>query len=419
MGYAIIRIAKRSSRAAVRGMLRHALREDAVANAVEGAPRPRPLAGEATSGAALARLSEALKAAPRVRKDTVQALDILVTASHADMASWPKDRQDAYFARALDFISSRVGGRGNILTAVIHRDETTPHMQVLVMPRHPETGRFQAVALIGGPQGLRKLQDDFHAEVGKSFGLQRGERGSKAEHVPIRRFYAQLTSADKPLPGFKEVPPPPTWPQRLSGQAKEIERQRKAALAHNEKVRQALVARVKAAEKIHPVMLARAATTYRAAVHQEQLAKKATAEAIEARSISDTITRRARAEYNEIKKGLEKLKEAAHDVQVKAESTWYIRTSDEFSRHIGAGYRAMLARELGITLRPGKIIDQVRRALDVSALDALIRIEQVAQRTGESFVVSASDWAARKTVEGVFNAREDFGREQDNDYERD
>lgn len=400
MGYAIFRIAKRQSRAAVRSMLRHALREDQPPNAIPGAPKPQPLAGDTTSGAALARLSAALRAAPRLRKDTVQALDILVTASHDDLASWPKERQDGYFARALDFIAARFGGRENILTAAIHRDETTPHMQVLVMPRDPATGRFVGARMVGGPKGLRALQDAFWEACGRPYGLKRGEKGSKAEHVPIRRFYAAISRSDRPLPDFKPVPPPPTWPDRLTGRAREIERRRKEAMEHNRRVREELLRRAEAAKKVHPKLLERAADRYRAAVAAEQLAQRAQEQA------RATVSQ-ARARAQEEERRAQQARQAAQAaeaslkaIEAAAERGWTIGTVDAFSATVTTEYRLMLAQALGIPLKPGKLLDQVRRGLGLrSAREAIERIEAVAQQRGGSFVEAAAAWAARQEHE--------------------
>lgn len=400
MGYAIIRIAKRTSRAAVRSMLRHCLREDQPPNALPGAPRPRPLAGDATSGAALARLSAALRAAPRLRKDTVQALDVLVTASHEDMRSWPKERQDQYFARALDFIAERFGGRENILAAAVHRDETTPHMQVLVMPRDPATGRFVGSRMIGGPKGLQDLQDAFWEACGRPYGLKRGEKGSQAQHVPIRRFYAAISRSDRPLPDFRPVPPPPTWPDRLAGRAREIEIRRKEAIEHNRRVRAELQQRADAATRVHPRLIERAAERYRAALTAKRQAEQAQAQATqavtEARAMANAEQRRAEQARAQAKAAEDSLRQ----LEAAAERGWTIGTVDAFSATVTPEYRLMLARALGITLKPGKLLDQVRRGLGLrSAREAVERIEAVAQRAGGSFVEAASAWAARLELE--------------------
>jgi len=390
MGYGILRIAKRSNRAAVRSMLRHALREDVVANAFPGAPRPAPVAGCVSSGEALARLSAALRASPRLRKDTVQAIDVLITASHCDMTSWPKAKQDAYFKAALDFVAAKFGGHENILTAVIHRDETTPHLQILIMPRDPVTGQFQAVKMIGGPPGLRKLQDEFHASISERFGLLRGEKGSQAEHVPIRRFYAQLKTADKPIPDYKPIPDRPTWTARLSGKSAEIEAKRTAALEHNKNVRAALVARAKAAEKIHPSQLARAAHVYRSAVEIEKIAKNEQA-------VARTVVDKARAEFSAIQAEKTALERSVAVLARSVESGWHLGTVDAFSASVSPEYRSMLAHELGIELKPGRLVDQVRRGLGLkTGADAVAAIEQVAQARGHSFTEAAGAWSARQ-----------------------
>lgn len=379
MGYAIVRIAKRSSRAAVRGMLMHALRESEVANALEGAPKPKPMAGSATSGAALARLSAALKAAPRIRKDAVQAIDVMVTASRQDMLAWDKARQDAFFRDALALVADRLGGIDNVLTAVVHRDESTPHLQCLVMPRDPATGAFQAAKMIGGPKGLRALQDAAYERLGAPYGLQRGERGTRAEHVPIKRFYAQLEAADAPLPDYKPVPPAPTWPQRLTGQAKQVETERAAALDHNKRVRAELARRAKVATAMHPKAIERQAERYRAALRAEETAKKALTVAESDRRQADLRLTLAKEAETRLK-GIDEKGQAA--------------LLDRFTRQMRPEYVATLAKRLGIELVPRKgLCDQVRRAgLARSLLDAARLID----KAGDGDVLrSAQRWQDR------------------------
>jgi len=369
----------------------HALREVKVPNAHPDAPKPRAVAGAASSCAALAKLDAALKAAPRVRKDTIRAVDVLVTASH-DIADWPVVKQNDYFKRALDFISDKFGGKENILTAAVHRDETTPHLQVLIMPREPQTGRFKAVQMIGGPAGLRKLQDDFYKEVSKHFGLLRGDRGSNAEHVPIKRFYAQIATADALLPDFVDVPSPPTWSEKLTRKSKEIEKQREAAKVHNRRVRKLLLDRARAAAQIHPTQIARAADKYRAAVAIENLAKKE-------RDIADSVVKKARAEFDRVSKEIDQLKAtktALENAVETVERGWHISTIDAFSATVEPEYRAYLAKVLGIELKNGKLIDQIRRSLKLSSTEAVEVIERASRARGVSFIESAGAWAARQ-----------------------
>lgn len=354
MGYGIIRVAKRSARPSVRGMLRHALREDAPPNALEGAPAPEVLAGDPTSGAALARLSAALKAAPRVQKNTVQALDFLVTASRDDMLSWPKERQDQFFRAALGYIAARFGGMANVLAAAVHRDESTPHMQVLVMPRDPATGSFQAAKMLGGPAGLRAMHDEFHQIVGKEYGLLRGERGQFVEHVPIRQFYAQLAKAEAPLPDYKPVPAEATLRERFAGKADEIERKRREAIEHNKRVRAQLAAAAKVARQVHPAVISRQAERYREAVRLADVTGADRAAAQKARQEAQEALQRANSQLVEVRAQAQ----AADAAWTKSGA----QTLDRWTRTMDPAAVARVASSLGIELVPGRpLLDQMRK----------------------------------------------------------
>lgn len=369
MGYQIIRLKKHSGRAGVRAMLRHALREEAVANAEPGAPKPVVLAGDATSGAALARLSAALKAAPRVQKNSIQAVEFLVTASNADMLKMSKQEQDDYFKKALGFIARRFGGLQNILTAAIHRDESTPHMQVLIMPRDQD-GRFIAGKMIGGFPGMMRMHDEFFAEVGQKFNLMRGETGQKAEHVPIRKFYAQLSKADKPLPEYREVPKPPGVMDTLTGGVKKIEAERAAALAHNKRVREELAARAKVAGQVHPAVISRQATRYRDALRAEKLAKTGEISAQKTKKEAAELVSQAKADLAESRLALE----AADRVWAKTGA----QTLDRWTATMAPEMVARVAKTLNVELVAGKpLLDQLRRqGVGSSLIQAANRLDQ-------------------------------------------
>ena len=73
----------------------------------------------------------------KVRKDSVMMVETLITASPEFMNQLPPEEQKAYFQTALDFISERVGKK-NILSAVVHMDERTPHMHLSFVPLTPD-----------------------------------------------------------------------------------------------------------------------------------------------------------------------------------------------------------------------------------------------------------------------------------------
>ena len=62
----------------------------------------------------------------------------------------------------------------------IHRDETTPHMYLYVVPLDEKTGRLNCRKWLGERDALNKLQTNFHKDVAQEFGLDRGlERNRK------------------------------------------------------------------------------------------------------------------------------------------------------------------------------------------------------------------------------------------------
>ena len=92
----------------------------------------------------------------RVRRDSVILVETLITASPEFMHSPPPVEQRAYFAAALDFVSGRVG-KQNIISAVVHMDETTPHMHLCFVPITKE-GKLSAKTMPGNQKSLSEWQ---------------------------------------------------------------------------------------------------------------------------------------------------------------------------------------------------------------------------------------------------------------------
>jgi len=342
MGYAILRIAKCTQAGALR-MVRHALRDDTVPNAIPGI-KPDIVAGSRTSKPAHERLRGAIAAAKAVpkgwRKDAVAAVDCLVTMTREDAKRLSREDQDRYFDKALAMLAKRFGGLANCLTAAIHRDETTPHLQAIFMPLD-ESGGFVANKMIGGPAGLRRMQDQI-GEIGKPFRLERGIQGSRAHHVPVRSLYAVANASQIDL---VPVPPAPGMIDRLKPDYKAKKAAHLAALDHNAKARRQIQAQAEKGRALHPAQLARAASQYRANLKAADAAKVR----IEAANI-------VRAEAETTLKRIEKVTNTA--------STWaYLEAFAEASKRADPRYVAKLSAQLGIQLRPGlNLIDQVRKA---------------------------------------------------------
>ena len=125
----------------------------------------------------------------RTRKDSTRFVDTLITASPEFFKGKSPKEIAAFFRRAADFLIERVG-RENIISAVVHMDEKTPHMHLTFVPLTKDN-RLCAKEILGNRASLSKWQDDFYAYMVEKYpDLERGESASKTgrTHIPTRIF---------------------------------------------------------------------------------------------------------------------------------------------------------------------------------------------------------------------------------------
>ena len=96
-------------------------------------------------------------------------------------------QQRQFFADATEYFAEKYG-KENIISAVVHMDETTPHMHLNLIPI--VESRLCAKELFN-PKTLRELQSDFWEKVGKKWDLERGKPGSQAKHKSVAEYKAQ------------------------------------------------------------------------------------------------------------------------------------------------------------------------------------------------------------------------------------
>ena len=104
-----------------------------------------------------------------------------------------------YLKNAAKWVSERHGGPHTVVSAVIHRDEDSPHLHVIVVPIVKTKRRgghehqiLSAKHYVGGKEKLRALQTDFTNDVGSKFGLERGisRELTGRRHRPVREWDA-------------------------------------------------------------------------------------------------------------------------------------------------------------------------------------------------------------------------------------
>ena len=129
----------------------------------------------------------ALDLPTKVRKDAVLMCSFVVGSDRAFFKNLSAREQQQFFVGCTRFFAERYG-EDNIISAVVHMDETTPHLHLNLIPI--ADGRLSAKTLFGRKE-LQSLQTDFHAAVGRKWNLQRGREGSQAKHLSTAEFKAK------------------------------------------------------------------------------------------------------------------------------------------------------------------------------------------------------------------------------------
>jgi hypothetical protein len=145
----------------------------------------------------------------RIRKDAVKCVEFFFGASPEYFEKPPTDEQEKAqakrgirqrvidrqkeleFYRKVNEFMERLEERGFVFVkAVAHRDEQTPHVVAYAVPLD-RNKRLNCKAHLGGREKLSALQDDY-AEAMKLLGLERGIRGSQAEHQRVKTWYGKV-----------------------------------------------------------------------------------------------------------------------------------------------------------------------------------------------------------------------------------
>ena len=121
----------------------------------------------------------------RIRKDSILMVETILTASPEFMNDLPAEEQKKFFQLATQFFEREIG-KENIISAIVHMDEKTPHMHLCFVPLTAD-GHLSAKKIIGDRQKLCRWQDLYHNFMAKEFpDLERGRaaRETGRQHIP-------------------------------------------------------------------------------------------------------------------------------------------------------------------------------------------------------------------------------------------
>jgi hypothetical protein len=212
MAYGILRTEKIKSVEKLATIAAHHFRTRVVKNADAGrTANNRSLIGcdDGLIHAVQARIGER-----KIRKNGVVAVEVLMTASPeyfrdnpCDYGIFDQGKTTRFNNRAIEFLNAEFGAE-NVVSAICHLDEATPHIHAVIVPIDPVSDRLNASRWLDGKIKLSALQDRYFEKM-SSLGLERGLKGSEAEHTTIQQYYGSLQNAKAtPVPSLKVMPPP-------------------------------------------------------------------------------------------------------------------------------------------------------------------------------------------------------------------
>ena len=153
----------------------------------------------------------------KIGKNQVQSIRIVLTGTHADMEQIEQSgRLDEWCQDNIDWLRKTYGA-DNVVSAVLHMDEETPHIHATIVPivqterkkQKKEQSvkkkyRTKAPALrlcadeVMSRANLIRYQDTY-AEQMAACGLQRGIKGSEAQHISTHEYYRSLIAQGEDL----------------------------------------------------------------------------------------------------------------------------------------------------------------------------------------------------------------------------
>ncbi len=148
----------------------------------------------------------------KIGKNQVRAVRIMLSGSRDDMKRIEQaGKLDDWCRDNLDWLKKTYGAE-NIVSAVVHLDETTPHIHATMIPivtgkrrkakaeqtagkkkyrkKSTDTARLCADDVMSRTR-LKEYQDTYAEQMAK-YGLQRGVDGSEAKHIATSQYYRDL-----------------------------------------------------------------------------------------------------------------------------------------------------------------------------------------------------------------------------------
>ncbi len=141
-----------------------------------------------------------------VRKDAVHICGLVVSSDKAFFDQLTAEETRRFFEESAAFLTD-FAGRENVISAMVHTDEKTPHMHFLHVPVTSD-GRLSANSIYTRAS-LKKLQTDLPIYLqSRGFAIQRGveqKPGSAKKHLDTREFKQQQEALNRLIQESEEL----------------------------------------------------------------------------------------------------------------------------------------------------------------------------------------------------------------------
>lgn len=130
------------------------------------------------------------------RKDAVKTAHMVFSASSDWFDNATTEQLALWEEKTMNYVKDTFGEQ-NIVYAVVHYDEQTPHIHVCAVPIVDKKLNFKKMF-----NGKKGLADNFHTKYNsyvKELGIERGERFSKAKRIDIKEYTARLNQSQLEL----------------------------------------------------------------------------------------------------------------------------------------------------------------------------------------------------------------------------
>jgi hypothetical protein len=176
----------------------------------------------------------------KIRSDGIYCVEFLLTASPeyfrpqcpTQAGYYEQERLDQWAEVNRQWLFQEYGDR--IVRAELHLDEATPHIHAYFVPLDEE-GQLRCNHFFNGREKIQRFQDSYFNAM-LPIGLERGIKGSRAQHYDIKSFYRIVEEGLNSELNLDQLKAKAAERDQLAQRKQELELTAKALAQHLEKL---------------------------------------------------------------------------------------------------------------------------------------------------------------------------------------